>query len=308
MPSHHGSLRFGQLFSPDPGSYSLGMALGLSQLDAPPRFCSGGSEAGPQETPKEISWWWCHSSLKTAFSFPWRQQDRRGAPPASPWGLLWGSDFLLCLPYCIVFLFSSFSVLSLSSLITFNKFHFFFNYPEVIWIAHHLCFWWLGWKWNSEPEELSKIEHNSNHQVRKLDTNLIWNQIKYKCKVILEQCFSFVPVALQRSCRLFNSFLMAGLKYSPNLNRLRWERHTFLICLASFWHQFSAASHKGQATLKLLQITSGVQDLAKFWKVIYSQPNTFQQVEAQGSLSDRLYQEQMGLGGFQNTEAFGEQL
>lgn len=40
----------------------------------------------------------------------------------------------------------------------------------------------MGWKRNSEPEELLKIKHNSKLQVKKLDTNLTGNQLKYKCK------------------------------------------------------------------------------------------------------------------------------
>lgn len=119
--------------------------------------------------------------------------------------------------------------------------------------------------------------------------------------------FSFVPEALWRSCRLFSSFLTADLKHSLNLNLLGEERHTFLICLASSQSQFSAVSHKGQATLKRLQIAPRVQNLAKFWEVIYSQPDVFHQVEAQGSLSYLVCQEQMGFSEFQKTKTFWEQ-
>lgn len=63
-------------------------------------------------------------------------------------------------------------------------------------------------------------------------------------------------------------------------------------------------SHRGQATLKWIQIASRVQSSAKFWEVIYSQTHVFHQVDAQGSLLYHVCQEQISFSGFQKTKTF----
>lgn len=150
------------------------------------------------------------------------------------------------------------------------------------------------------------MEHNSLHRVKKLDTNLIWNQLKYKCRIIPKQFFLVVP-ELCKAMQICQQFFNGRLKPLSG-SEFPWVRKAYLFYFPGWFLKPTVRSvSQGQLTLKLLEIASSVQNLATFWEVIYSQHDVFCQVGAQGSRSYRMCQEQIGIHGFQKTKTFWEQ-
>lgn len=179
---------------------------------------------GIRGPPRKTPWWWCQ-----------QQPGCSGAccpgPSRPPSGHALGSDALLS----FAIMSFPFSPAPLSFLCALgypcNEFQFcspnqrgeLFPSKKPEW--HTPLVLIMGWKWNSEPEELLKIKRNNKLQVKKLDTNLTGNQLKYKCKTTPKWCFSFVLEALWRSDQFFNNFSVANLNHSLNLCLLGEERH-----------------------------------------------------------------------------------